>query len=492
VVKLIFSLSSLSFVGYAIGFVNQIIIANQFGTSAELDIYLLALSVVNFGWFFIGPINEISIPDLFKHTKLSNEDGSLYFSKILNIILLFSIVMSSIIYLFLPYIFDLVSSGTSIDYLQFRENILFLLPIIFLSAITQYFQVVLNSMSKYIAQSIGKVVTASISVLFLLLFFDYFGIKAIIFGMELGLVVLALLQFYFIFKLNIYYKPFGGIIADKKYYKHVSALSFTYLLSALQLVYERFVFISFGDGVLSSYNYSQALLQVPQMIVVTGVVAIAWTNFMNRIYENDVGKGLDELFQITLNSFTIAMYITLTISIYSKEIIYLLFYHGEFDDNSLNKTSLLLKYIILSMPFLVISNLLGRAIISLKNIKIVVYINFVNFSISMMILYLAYHYDNILLATITLLIAQFTIVLIQMYYLISRYNYNYININIIKIMLLNFFSIVCVFLLFNFISIDLTQPKAITLLLLLICFGFSCLLSLSLIKLYKYLTRSEV
>jgi peptidoglycan biosynthesis protein MviN/MurJ (putative lipid II flippase) len=270
------------------------------------------------------------------------------------------------------------------------------------------------------------------------------------------------------------------------------ALSFTYLLSALQVVYERFVFMSFGDGVLSSYNYSQTMLQVPQMIVVTGVVAIVWTNFMNRIYENDVGKGLDELFQITLNSFTIAIYITLTISIYSKEIIYLFFYHGEFDDNSLNKTSLLLKYIILSMPFLVTSNLLGRVIISLKHIKIVVYINFVNFSISMIILYLAYHYDNILLATITLLIAQFTIVLIQMYYLISRYNYNYININIIKIMLLNFFSIVCVFLLFNFISIDLTQPKAITLLLLLICFGFSCLLSFSLIKLYKYLTRNEI
>jgi peptidoglycan biosynthesis protein MviN/MurJ (putative lipid II flippase) len=101
VLKLVFSLSSLSLVGYTIGLLNQIIIASNFGTSAKLDIYLLALAVVNFGWFFIGPINKISIPDFFNNTKESNQKGSLYFSRVLNIILLISLTISLLMYTFL-------------------------------------------------------------------------------------------------------------------------------------------------------------------------------------------------------------------------------------------------------------------------------------------------------------------------------------------------------------------------------------------------------
>jgi putative peptidoglycan lipid II flippase len=412
--RLLFSLSSLSFVGYAIGFVNQIIIANKFGTSAELDIYLLALSVVNFGWFFIGPINEISIPNFFQQAKNSTQAGSEYFSKVLNIILVFSAILSILIYVLLPTIFQYVSSGVNIDYNQFQENVLFLLPIIFLTAITQFFQAILNSMSKYIAQSIGKVVTASISVIFLLLFFDYLGIKAIIFAMELGLVVLSLLQFYFIFKLNIHYKPFGGIIGDKTYYKHMLALSFTYLLSAIQLVYERFVFISFGDGVLSSYNYSQALLQVPQMIVVTGVVAIVWTNFMNKIYENDIDRGLDELFIIAFNSFIIAMFVAVTISIFSKEIVYILFYRGEFDMHSLEKTSYILYVLIYAFPFLVFSSVIGRALVALKKIKILLKINISTSIVLILLLFISYKLENMLLSLFVIVLVHFLVVLYKL------------------------------------------------------------------------------
>ena len=115
-IKLVFSLSSLSLVGYTIGLLNQIIIANKFGTSAELDIYLLALAVVNFGWFFIGPINEISIPDFFKNTKESNQKGSLYFSRVLNIILLISLTISLLMYTFLAQIFEYISKNIDINY----------------------------------------------------------------------------------------------------------------------------------------------------------------------------------------------------------------------------------------------------------------------------------------------------------------------------------------------------------------------------------------
>lgn len=485
--RLLFSLSSLSFVGYAIGFVNQIIIANKFGTSAELDVYLLALSVVNFGWFFIGPINEISVPDFFKEIKKSSHDGSEYFSKVLNIILLFSFTLSLLIYVYLPNIFNYVSSGMIINYSQFKENILFLLPIIFLTAITQFFQAVLNSMSKYIAQSIGKVVTASLSVIFLLLFFDYFGIKAIIFGVELGLIILAVLQFYFIFKLNIYYKPFSSIISEIGYYKHISALSFMYLLSAIQLVYERFVFMSFGDGVLSSYNYSQALMQVPQMIVVTGVVAIVWTNFMNKIHENEIDKGLDELFNIALNSFIIAMFVAVTISIFSKEIVYILFYRGEFDMNSLEKVSFNLKYLIYGVPFLILNSLVLRAFYSLKLINEVlilsIYISFMTF----ILLFIAFQINSIIIALLILVITQSIGVIYKFVILYKKFKY--INKEIILNISLSLLVLALLASIDDNSSAVLNYTKTFYAFKVLIMLALTIVLSIIYIKVVEYFTK---
>lgn len=483
-IKLIFSLSSLSFIGYSIGFVNQIIIANKFGTSTELDIYLLAFSVVNFGWFFIGPINEISIPNLFQQTKKSKESGSIYFSKILNIILLFSVIMSIVIYLFLPDIYIYISSDKNINYSEFKENILLLMPIIFLTAITQYFQVVLNSMSKYIAQSIGKIVTASISVCFLLLYFDNFGIKAIIYGLEIGLIILTILQFYFIYKLNISYKPVGGIITEKTYYKHVLALSFTYFLSSLQVIYERFVFISFGDGVLSSYNYSQALLQVPQMIVVTGIVTIVWTNFMKKIHDNDINEGIDELFSIALNAFIIALYISITISIFSKEIVFVIFKSGEFNTKSLEMTSQILQISIFLLPLMIFINIIGRSFTALKEIRIMLRINFLMFILLMIALYAGYLFSSIKLILIFQIIVYLFILFISIFFLKQLYEEsNMMKVNFSKL-IFTIFLLCLIFLFFQYFQ-DLyneIESKIYLILLIAICMIIAIFTSLFNIK----------
>lgn len=405
--KKIFSLSVLSFFGYALGFVNQLIIAKKFGTSNQLDMYLLSLSVVNFGWFFVGPINEISIPDLFIEAKKSKKLGSIFFSKVFNIILIFSFFMSGMIFLFLPFIYSYVSSGSQISYPEFEFNVYLLLPIILLTSLSQYFQTVLGSLNKFTAQSWGKIVTASISVLFLVLFFDLFEIKSIIYGMELGLFLFCIVQYLLIKNLKIYYIPLSGVILEKKYYKYFLALTFTYFLSALQLLFERFVFMSFGLGTLSSYNYSQALLQVPQMIVVTGVVAIAFTNFMTKVHLNDVNSGLDELFSIAIKSFFVSVIISITVYVLSREIVYLLFFRGKFDLNSLDKTSDILKILIFTLPFLVFSSILGRAIVVLKRFNILLKINSFT-SISLIILLaISYWISNIIFCLFIFIIIHF-------------------------------------------------------------------------------------
>ena len=488
-IKLVFSLSSLSLVGYTIGLLNQIIIANKFGTSAELDIYLLALAVVNFGWFFIGPINEISIPDFFKNTKESNQKGSLYFSRVLNIILLISLTISLLMYTFLAQIFEYISKNIDINYVLFKDILVLLLPIILLTALSQYFQSVLNSLSKYTAQSVGKIVTASISVIFLLLYFDNLGIKAVVYGVELGLLVLVIFQYILISKLNIKYSPFCGLINEKKYYKHTSILALTYLLSAFQLVYEKFVLLSFGKGILSSYNYSFALLQVPQQVVISAIVAIAWTNFMTKLHEKDLDKGLDELYYLSLNSFIISLLLAITIHMFSKEIIYVLFYRGQFGDEALNSTALILSYLILSLPVLVISNILGRALVVLKKIKKLLIINIISSLGFILVLFIAYILNNIMIAIVSPVVIYSLVVLYKIYlykgFYIDKPSFgNLISLNLYVLIIGIFFSAIIFYLKNYFLFIN-EKEKISTILILLMVFFTTLVASYLTIKFIK-------
>lgn len=425
--KLVFSLSSLSLIGYFIGFLNQIVIANKFGTSSELDMYLLALSIVNFGWFFVGALNETAIPPFFNRYKDSFLGGSVFFSQILNLLLLLSLLSMSIIYFGLDFIYmHFVDNGEMGDYGEFSQYVNLLLPVILLTVMTQFLQAVLNSLHKFIAQSIGKIVTASFTLFFMLFFIDILEIKAILFGLEIGLVALMLLQFALIHREDVHYRMFNGFLRDKKFYLDSVMLIFTFSVSAFQIFFERFVFVSFGDGALSSFNYASALIQVPQYIVISGIVAISWTKFMTYYNANENEKGLVNLGFIAFMSFFSSALLAAFINVYSKEIIYILFFRGEFSYESLEKASFIVKYLALSLPFIVVGNLLGRAFSTMRMIKIMAKINLFSALMSAVILAFAYSHQIMLVAALTPFLVHLVIVGYKIYLYEKMFSCKYI------------------------------------------------------------------
>lgn len=417
--KLIFSLSFLSSLGYGVGFLNQVLIANKFGASSELDLYLVALSVINIGWFFSGPISEVSIPIFFNKIQKNKILGGDYFSKVINNILIFSFLMSLIIYMFLPEIYSYMFPHKKLEYRNFEIIVILLIPIIFLSAVNHYLQGVLNSLGVFISQSLGKIITSVISMIILLFYFDYFGIKAIVFGLEIGLFIFAIIQLFLLKNLKIKYTLSINFLLGKDFYNNLSSMSFTYFLSAILPVIEKIIFLGFGVGFISSYNYAFLLLQVPLQIITTSVVAVAWTRFMDSLHKKNNDEALKELFDLSLNAFIIGSFIALFVFFFRKESVYLIFFSGKFDEIPLIQTSHILAYLIWSLPFFVINSLLSRALISLGKVKNVVIGNLINIISSTLILYTAYitHLSN--LAISVLIIVQ---LLITFYYLFQYKN----------------------------------------------------------------------
>jgi len=445
-----FSLSSLSLVGYGIGFLNQVLIANRFGSSAELDLYLIALSVVNIGWFFSGPISEVTIPQFFDKAKLNISSGSLYFSQILNNIFIFSFLSSCMIYTLLPFIFYHINSENVFSYVVFEDVVVSLVPIILLCAVNHFFQGVLNSLSVFIAQSVGKIITAIISMIILIMYFDLLGIQAIIYGLEVGLFTFVIIQFILIRRLGVKYVLFTSPFLGKRFYKATGALSLTYFGTALLPVFEKIIFLIFGIGFISSYNYAFLLLQVALQVISAGVIAVAWTSFMESLRNNNNDSALDGLYNLSLNAFIVSFFVAMFIFFSSKEFVYIVFYSGNFDEDSLYLTSKLLKLLIWSLPFFIVNALLSRALVTINGVRAVVVGNLISILFTFTLLFLAYQYESYIFAVTVPVIIQ---ILLAIYY-ISQYRNSYKNKNIFHIKFVKtFVSLILIILFFGGFSL---------------------------------------
>jgi putative peptidoglycan lipid II flippase len=249
--------------------------------------------------------------------------------------------------------------------------------------------------------------------------------------------------------------------------------------------------MSFGNGVLSSYNYSQALYQIPQMIVTTGVLAIVSTNFMNKIHENEIDDGLNKLYDIAINSFIVAMFAAITISIFSKEIVYILFFRGNFTYESINQTSDILYLLIFALPFLVVGSILGRVLVVLKKIRIQTWINVFTAITSILFLFISFLSKNKTLGIISVILVHSIIVIYKLiiyknFYIEICNKKSFINKSFYKKLLLMFIYTLALLFLKNLFQINIGLNKLNVLKELMLVF---LLFSLSLIIYYNFVKK---
>lgn len=367
-IKQVFSLSSLSLVGYAIGFINQVIIAQKFGVSHELDIYLMAVSFVTFGWFFAGPLTESSIPILHKAYKKNIKYTSFLFSRFLNNYILLSIIMMAIIILLILLILTITNDNILIIYTAF------LVPIILLSSLSFYFTGVLNSISKYFGQSIVKIISSFITFLILWFFVDSLGIYSLLIATLLSQLIVVSIQIYLIYKSSIIYdfKFFG--YARKNYLKMTLLLSITYFLSALFIVYEKWAYTYFGKGMLSSFNYATILYQVPLGIFLTPLLSIFWTELMNKLHKENVFSAIKWLKKVMLQVGIITILISVIFYTNSYTLIKLIFERGSFTSTSTMQVSIIFSAFLLGLPQYVIIQFLIRLLTSMHRKKELFYL----------------------------------------------------------------------------------------------------------------------
>ena len=443
-IKTLFSLSGLTVVGYLITLIGQMIISRTLGTSREVDLFFYSFTLISMFSFFSGPVAEAATPQLFGTKENGKDEESRYYSKVLNTIMLLGILMSILLYLFLEYLPGfLIEESLRSDTEEIKKYSFLLMPMIFLTMLSNFNQSALNAYSKFIFQQITKAIGSIAGLIVLWLFLKDYGIYAMIFYSIISLVILCIGQLIDFKKLELKYQFSAGFITNSRFYKVFITLSGTFFLFSVYLVYEKWVLAQMGTGMVSAYSYAQRLSLVPQQIFLFSILSVAWTRILSKLKDFSQVEAVRDALHISAVSFGFSFFLALGLSVYAREILYLIFYGGAFNLKSLEETTKIFQLLILALPFIVLYGILSRIITSQQKAKLLGFFGLLHSLCLFTGAALAQYLGRVELLAIGSVLTFVILSFAMIYYLRSEYGHSTFRFFISKSYLLIAYSLFC-------------------------------------------------
>jgi len=361
---------SLSVSSYALAFVNQMMMAHYFGTSAEMDAYWLAMTMVAMMGFYVQPAREALVPEFYKRLASSREAGEAYFSAAGNFILLVLLAFCACDVAFRDALAGVVSGGGDAARAAAVARLLvFMSPIILLTGITEILNGILIAYHEVIYQYVGRLITLVFSILSLYVLARPAGVLAIVWAAIAAYAALFLVQIAVLRKAGFRYRLLEAPRIDPHFIKMSGALLASFGVSQLYLLAERRIFGGFGAGIVSSFQYGRALSSVPEEILVTSLTVSLWPSILRRTHQGAPAEVYRLTAQVCKYLLLVLAFIVLYTEKFGSGLIYLIYFHGAFGARSLDMTNASLGAIILSLVPLGIGSIMGRGLISSQRAK---------------------------------------------------------------------------------------------------------------------------
>ena len=253
-------------IGKAVGFLREIILASKFGTSYEMDIYsfcitlLLFLATIGYG------ITTTIIP-IFAELKVKRnfKDQERIANNLISTVLILGILISLLSLILSKYIVRLFAPGFVSDSFEIAQKLMIIMnfSIIFI-LIQSVITGILQANGKFYAPAAMSFISNSITVIYLILLLDKFGIIG--FGIVTVIAYFSQLLINYPSYKKIGYKYYFYVNIREEEMIEIFKLSIPILASTCIMQLGTFVNNFFGslmvEGAISIYNYSNRLISL--------------------------------------------------------------------------------------------------------------------------------------------------------------------------------------------------------------------------------------
>ncbi|MGP1909975.1 lipid II flippase MurJ [Metabacillus sp. JX24] len=364
----------LSLLGKIVGFVRELVIANEFGTTIIADNLSLLLSIPTYVYLIVGGALSTSVV-IFANSKDNNTSFLKGLKTIYKHIGIASICLFMLILSFYFVYKESIHPSILIIYWS--------IPVyVFLSLRTSLFNIISKPLYPQVALIILNAVFVILIYIVPLDFFKWdiyvtFGL-AFTLSTFIGCLSLLLMKVLFVSKNQIYIKP--KKIEDKEMkVKEFWSISLPIIFGGASLqinnILQRMYATNYEEGVVSAVNYSTKLVSIPQGMMLVGIGAMIFPLISRKIREDNISYLKKLYYKLGLSLFVLFSIVSLIMFVYSNLITKLVFMRGEFDLSSVNVVSDALGIYAFTIPLSLIMILQTRFLYGFKMQKMVNYVS---------------------------------------------------------------------------------------------------------------------
>lgn len=361
-----------TFIGKILGFIREMFMANNYGTSLEADAFLLAFTIPNI--IFAGLSVSLLTCIIPLYTDVCENESRQRALRMINNILNISMVACTLI-IFI----GIANSNTIVNILapklQLNAKILInellqiLFPTILFYVITNIYVALLQSNETFLSTSLISVPMNIVIILFMVVYSESIGIKALAWGYLLGTSAQIIPLIFNFAKIN--YKYFFVFDFKDKNLRKLWILILPMFLSTsitqINTLIDRYLAGTLSRGSVSALYYANKLNLLPHTVLFMAIATVAFPELSKLSSTNqkeDFEKALNGWINILM---IIVLPVTAFFIILNLPIIKLVYERGLFNTNSTTLTASALQFYALGLPAFGLREILNRAFYSVKD-----------------------------------------------------------------------------------------------------------------------------
>lgn len=388
-VKTVSSIFIIIFLSKLLGQLREIIFANFYGTGDSANAFLTASQIpLNFFDIILGmAIASAFIPVFNEYREKQGEkEANLFAGNFVGVVLSVSFIMIILGVVFSSGIVFLIVRGLNDSTAQLTSSLLkIMFPSLLFTAVAYSYAGILQSYGEFKIPAAMSVVSNAVTILYLLIFGDKFGVYGLSVSMLIGwvlqllILVVPLKKRDYNFSLSFNFNDDGM----KKVYKLAIPIFFSSWAQPLNVMVNTYIgsFLNSGQAI-SAISYANKLY-----LIVASVFAVSVTNMilpeLSRLFVSDDKK---QIAFISGNSVKGAILFLLPVTgmflLFNKSIVEIIYQRGSFGTDSAILTSKALFWYSLGMTGYGIQEILNKSFYAMQKSKIPMKIAFVVIAIN--------------------------------------------------------------------------------------------------------------
>ena len=338
------------------GLLREMIIGARFGTAADLDAYLAAFRIPDLLFQLVagGALGSAFIPTFAAAwTEESQQQAWLLFSRVLNLLTLFLILLCGLAMLFAePLVAGVIAPGFSVEQQRLTASLMrWMLASTVVFGASGLIMGALNAVQHFLLPAVAPVLYNCAIIAGAWLLAPVVGIHGLVVGVAGGSVLHLLVQLPALMRQKVRYRFSFGV--DDAQVREVARLMGPRVLGLLfvQLNFLVNTILASGlpDGSLSALNYAWLLMLLPQGIFAQAVATVAFPTFSAQVAAGNRAQLLETLTGLLRLILFLSIPAAFLLFVLDEPFVELLFQRGRFDAASTQAVAYALRFFALGL-----------------------------------------------------------------------------------------------------------------------------------------------